>query len=43
MRRYVALFQTLKLHMFLIETEGKENWNLVFEAKVEVGQHVQTW
>lgn len=29
--------------MFLMEAEWKDNWNLVFEAKMEVGQHVQTW
>lgn len=33
---------TEALHMNGESREGKES-NLVFEAKVEVGQHVQTW
>lgn len=36
-------FQILRFDVVLVETEEKDNWNLVFEAKMEVRQHVQTW
>lgn len=42
LRSNVILLLTLKHYMWRDGREGKV-WNLVFEAKVEVGQHVQTW